>query len=179
MTNPNGQDATAVFEILIREHADMLEAYVRSIQPTGATVDDIFQETMLVAWRRLPDFDRTRSFGAWLRGIAHVLVMEHARKGRTRPICTDPAVLSELELRFDRYTRAAGDTFRDGADRLTACLERLPAAMREALELVYARGMAVNRAAASIGANEETFKKRVQRARHTLAACLDSVESAS
>ena len=30
---------------------------------------DLFQETMVVAWRRLDDFDHTRPFGPWLRGL--------------------------------------------------------------------------------------------------------------
>ena len=61
-------DAADVFAILVREHADRLLAYLRATVP-ASSVDDLFQETVLVAWRRLPDYDRARPFGAWLRGI--------------------------------------------------------------------------------------------------------------
>jgi len=39
-------------------------------QSDQTAADDIWQETMLVAWRRFDDDDTTRPFGAWLRGIA-------------------------------------------------------------------------------------------------------------
>ena len=64
------QDARAVFDILVHEHADMLAAYLRTLLGRDSSLDDIFQETMLVAWRRLEDYDRSRPFAPWLRGIA-------------------------------------------------------------------------------------------------------------
>src|SRR4030095_1216705 len=77
---PTGPSARQVFEILVHEHADMLTAFLRSLVLDSSAIHDLFQETMLVAWRRLADYDRARPFGPWLRGIAGVLVMEHRRK---------------------------------------------------------------------------------------------------
>ena len=53
----------------------MLTVFLRSRVNDEAAVDDLFQETMLVAWKRLDDCDLSRPFGPWLRGIAHRLVM--------------------------------------------------------------------------------------------------------
>lgn len=178
--NPHGtpgpgvgpQDAAGVFEILVREHADMLEAYLRSLLGRGADIDDLFQETMIVAWRRLGDYDRARPFGAWLRGIARVLVLKHAREGAARPMTTNPLVLDAVEDRFDAHARLPGDTFLERTERLLDCLRRLPEAMHQAIDLVYTRGMTIVAAASSIGDPEETVKKRVQRARQRLAECL-------
>lgn len=166
-------DARAVFEILVREHADMLETYLRAIMGPDPTMDDIFQEAMIVAWKRLADYDRSRPFGPWLRGIAHVLVMEHARKGRARPRTTDPQVLAELDQRFEALGRAPGDTFRERADVLWRCMAKLPEAMREAVDLVYLRGITLSAAAESLGSGREAFWKRVQRARQLLAECIE------
>ena len=46
-----------VFEILARENADMLVAYLRSLVRSADAVDDLFQEVMLTAWKRLDDYD--------------------------------------------------------------------------------------------------------------------------
>jgi len=165
-----------VFEILAREHADMLTAYLRSLIGADPSVDDLFQQAMLVAWRRLGDYDRSRPFGPWLRGIAQRLVMEHFRKGKARPTTTDPAVLVELDTRYDRLNRAPGDTFRQRAERISECMAKLPDVMREALELVYARGLLIIAAAESMGASEEATKKRVQRGRQLLAECVRAGE---
>ncbi len=166
------QDARDIFEILIREHADMLTAFLRTLLGRDPTVDDIFQETMLVAWRRLPDYDRTRPFAPWLRGIAQMLVLEHARKQRARPATTDPQVLAEIDLRFEILAHAPGDTFSDRVDRLWECLAKLPEAMRQSIELVYARGVSLAAAAESLGQTKDAVMKRVQRARQLLAECL-------
>ena len=45
--------AETVFEILVRENAGMLTTYLRAVVWDPAVVDDLFQDTMLVAWRRL------------------------------------------------------------------------------------------------------------------------------
>ena len=72
--------AKKLFETLVREHAGMLTVYLRSALGDVSDVDDLFQETMVVAWRRLDDFDHTRPFGPWLRGIAKKLLQAHQRK---------------------------------------------------------------------------------------------------
>lgn len=161
-----------VFEILVREHSDMLMAYLRSLMGRDSGVDDVFQKTMIVAWRRLGDYDRTRPFGPWLRGIAQRIVMEHQRRSNSRMAPLDDAVMAALDERYERLSRLPGDTFRERVTRLNTCMDRLPGAMREAIELVYGRGLKMSVAAATSGANEESVKKRVQRARQMLAECL-------
>ncbi len=54
------------FEILVRENTRMLTVFLRSRLDDEAAVDDLFQETMLVAWKRLDVCDLSRPFGPWL-----------------------------------------------------------------------------------------------------------------
>lgn len=175
MSQPGHPSASRVFEILVRENADMLTAFLRSLLVRPDSVDDLFQETMLVAWRRLDDYDHSRPLGPWLRGIAANLVLEHRRKSAQRAktfMSCEPEVLEGIERRFEALARTPGDTFRDRAARLRLCVERLPERLREIVELVYARGMLLREAAASVGAEEEAVKKRIQRARLSLEECL-------
>lgn len=174
--HPSGRD---VFEILVHEHADMLAAYLRSIVWTPSEIDDLFQETMLVAWRRLADYDRSMPFGPWLRGIAQKLVLEHHRRRKGYAACVDPGVLAELDSRYEQLARSPGDTFRAKAERILSCLGRLPEPMRAAVELVYVRDMLMTAAAAALDATEEAVKKRVQRARQLLSECVRSGEAAT
>ena len=66
--------AKLAFEILARENSRMLTAYLRTVVADEAVIDDLFQEAMIVAWRRL-QCDLSRPFGPWLRGIASRLVL--------------------------------------------------------------------------------------------------------
>ena len=162
-----------VFEILAREHADMLVGFLRSLVAQADVVDDLFQETMLAACRRLGDYDRTRAFGPWLRGIATKLVLRHrARHARDVMRCDD-AVLDALETRFQE-AGAAPDAFRETLDRLRTCLGRLPVKLRDAIRLAYEQGLRLREVGKSMGASEEAVKKRLQRGRRLLAECLDS-----
>jgi RNA polymerase sigma-70 factor (ECF subfamily) len=156
----------------------MLSAYLRTLVGRDPIADDLFQETMIVAWKRLADYDRSRSFAPWLRGIARVLVLEHSRRGRARPATVDPDVLTAIDARFELLGRAPGDTFMERAERILQCMGRLPAAMKEAVELVYARGLSLAAAAESLGQSKDAVMKRVQRGRRLLAECLGIGEGA-
>lgn len=171
-THPASPGGREVFEILVRENADMLEAYLRSLLGRDSEIDDLFQEAMLVAYRRLGDYDRQRPFGAWLRGIARMLVLEHARKGRARPRASDPAVLEAVDQRFHLLDQREGDTFHEKSRTLLECLKRLPDAMRQSVELVHIRGLSIAQASAATTTGQEAMKKRVQRGRALLARCI-------
>ncbi len=45
------QKAKLAFEIIARENSRMLTAYLRTLVDDESVVDDLFQESMLVAWR--------------------------------------------------------------------------------------------------------------------------------
>ncbi|QKK08025.1 MAG: hypothetical protein HND58_07435 [Planctomycetota bacterium] len=96
----HARDGHDIFEILVRENAAMLTAFLRSSLHDPSDVDDLFQETMVVAWRRIDDYDRSRPFGPWLRGIARNLVLAHYRKAAAAPRWCTPEVLEGIDRRF-------------------------------------------------------------------------------
>src|SRR5512142_2460867 len=100
-----------LFEVLLRENADSLTAFVRAALDDAAAADDLLQETMLIAWRKIGEYDRSRPFGAWLRGIAKRLVLAHYRKSvREAPFSTDH-VLDLIDRRMAQIDHQPGDTF--------------------------------------------------------------------
>ncbi len=151
----------------------MLTAFLRSLVVRSDIVDDLFQETMLVAWRRLDECDTSLPFGPWLRGIAIRLAMEHRRKTAARGMLScESEVLEALEGEFQRFEKLPGDSFQDRLNRLKGCLDKLPALMRDAIDLAYMKGLPLKALAHALEATEEAIKKRVQRARQLLAECL-------
>lgn len=162
-----------LFEILAREHAQTLLAYLRSVVRDAASVDDLFQETMLTAWRNLDEFDRTRPFGPWLRGIAGKLVLAHYRKDARRFVYCDAVVLEQLDDRFEALHRQPGDNLDEKLDRLRDCLKILPEPYRRAVELRYKDGLKGKTLADRMGLSVENVKKRLQRGRQRLMECLE------
>ena len=161
-----------LFEILVRENADMLMAYVRSVVRDATVADDIFQETMLTAWRRLPDYDKSRPFGPWLRGIAaRTMLAWRRQRARAFTLC-DEDVLEHLGARCDTIQRQTGDTWSDKLDGLRDCIEQLPERYREAIRQRYASDAPPEAVADQLQITTETLKKRLQRGRARLLECL-------
>ena len=100
----------------------MLTVFLRSRVNDEAAVDDLFQETMLVAWKRLEDCDLSRPFGPWLRGIAHRLVMAHYRSQNRRPLVLPDEVLELVDEHFENIQAQPGDTWDDKVAALHECL---------------------------------------------------------
>jgi RNA polymerase sigma-70 factor (ECF subfamily) len=161
-----------LFEILAREHSEMLLAYLRSAVRDPVLVDDLFQETMLTAWRLLDRFDRSRPFGPWLRGIAGKLILAERRKRAKGFVLCDADVLEHLASRFDAVQSLSGDTLDDKLETLRECLKLLPDRYREAVELRYHQQLQGRGLAEKLQISTEALKKRLQRGRARLLDCL-------
>jgi RNA polymerase sigma-70 factor len=165
-------DSKALFEILIRENAAMLRIYLRSAIRDRATVEDIFQETSLVAWQTLDRFDRARPFGPWLRGIASKLVLAHYRKHADKMVLCNETMLEELDTRITSLSQRSGDTFDEKLNCLRKCMAELPELLREAIRQRYFLLLSRQEMAERLGATDEAVKKRLQRARTQLLDCV-------
>ena len=75
----------AAFAALVRAHEGQLRRYLARL--AGEEGDDLAQETLLAAWRRLSQWRGEGSFGAWLRTIATRRFLDRARR---RKIVTMP-----------------------------------------------------------------------------------------
>jgi RNA polymerase sigma-70 factor (ECF subfamily) len=174
MEFPSGNptpDPHRVFEVLLRQNAEMLVVFIRSILGRSPLVDDVFQETMLVAWRRFDDFDSDRPFGPWLRGIASRTALSMLRKaGRERPL--EQSLLVALEQRAARFERQELEDEGLPIRELRDCVQKLPANYRDCIECEIRGDRSMREIAGSMGLGVEVVKKRLQRGRRHLADCL-------
>ena len=166
------QKAKLAFEILARENSRMLMVYLRSLVQDEASVDDLFQETMVVAWRRLDECDLDRPFGPWLRGIASRLVMAHYRESSKVPVLLQDGVLSMLDKQVESIAAQVGDSWDEKISALHDCLDALPEKHQGAVRARYLDGLPARQVAEQFQVSLETCKKRLQRARAMLAECL-------
>lgn len=166
-------DPRDLFEILVREHIDMVRAFLLASVRDPAAAEDLVQETFLVAWKNLARYDRNLPFGPWVRGIAAKLVLNHRRKlGRAKVWYCDEETLRALDARFEEVSRLPGDTLDEKLDALRACLRGLSEAQRRSLELHYRHGLHCKEIAERLGVGLEAVKKHLQRGRAALANCM-------
>ena len=162
----------ALFEVLVRENADSLTAFLRASLDDPSAVDDLFQETMLIAWQKIPAYDRLRPFGAWLRGIARNLLLAHYRKTVRQMPFSDERVLVFIDQRMAQLDRQPGDTFDDKISALQDCLQRLEPMYHEPIDLHYRQNKTTEWIAQHLATTKDAIQKRLQRARLQLAECL-------
>lgn len=161
-----------VFEILMREQTGMLLTYLRAIVGSPAAVDDIYQETMLTAWRKLDSFDRTRSFGPWLRGIAKNHALAHFRCAKRDMLMCNDAILEHLDQQLLHIELSSGDSWQEKTKVLHQCIEQLPEKYQQVVRLRYLEERKTAEVQQHLDISKEALKKRLPRAKKQLFQCL-------
>lgn len=163
--------ARAAFEILVREHHRRVLAYARSLVSDHGAAEDIVQEAFLVAWRKLDQFDPKRDFGSWVRGMVRYEYFHWARKRKLIPLEDDSLErIDHIHAQLSEATDHSEDLF----DRVRQCVRALPEALRSVVELVYTDGLSCPEIANREDASEVAIRKRLQRGRDQVAACLET-----
>jgi RNA polymerase sigma factor (sigma-70 family) len=165
-------EAQAIFEILVRENEAMLMTYLRAAVRNRAVVEDLFQETMLVAWRKLNEYDRSCPFGPWVRGIAAKLIMAHFRKAKSDIMITKCDTLEYLSQQIEHIHERSGDTWEQKIDALRLCIDALPVRYQHMIQLRYFEDQTASKISDITKIALETVRKRLQRARVQLLDCL-------
>jgi len=156
------------FAALVRPHLDALHAFVRRVGPGPDAADDILQDTLVRAWRRLGTFRGESPFRTWLFSIAwRVARTEGARVARAPVQAADlPEAHSPDPGPEEQCVR------RDLAARARGAMELLPAGQCAAIARVDLGGEPLAAAAAALGVPLGTLKTHLHRGRRRLAELL-------
>jgi len=158
------------FEVLVRSQHRRLLAYGLALTGRRDAAEDLVQDALLVAHREFGRFDASRDFAAWVRGIVRMKYFEWARRQRTQAL--DPSVLESVEAEHRAWDRAAEEGREDALAAIRECLRLLSSHVGEAVELFYAEKRSCTEIAVRMGTTEVVIRKRLQRARETLAECV-------
>lgn len=160
----------ATLEMLVRDYQAGVRAFIRALGVNEAGVDDLAQETFLVAYRKLEDWDPSRDAGRWLRGIARHLAANERRKAgrRTRLLAGGLA-----DLLIDRAEPELATPASEWLDALRSCLQELPEAGRALLLRRYADGELAETMATRMQTRADTLRQRLLRLRLLVKSCVE------
>ena len=163
---------TAKHEIFLQlfvRHERAMRAYARTLLSSWQDVDEVIQESSLVAWRKFEEFDCSSNFAAWLVVIVRYEALK-LRRGRQR----DRLVFSEELLQL-LETEGIEDFERLDRQRaaLERCLGQLQEGQRKTLALAYSSGQKLKDVADRSGYTVEGFYKVIQRLRVALLKCAE------
>jgi RNA polymerase sigma-70 factor, ECF subfamily len=157
------QGDTRAFEGLVDAHLDQLRAFIALKLPVPHLIDEIAHEAFVFAYRRMGDFEPGTSFRAWLRAIATNLVREQAgRMNYAR------ARMLEEELAEGDGTQEAEVEF------LQECMQTIPAAQIELLNLKYREDLSIETIAARLNRTQNAVWQALFRLRQQLRLCMET-----
>lgn len=160
-------DAEA-FSVLVGKLSPSLLRYLSRMVDDPQTAEDLAQDTLLDAWRGLPDFAFRSSFKTWMFGIAHRRTVDHWRRRRDIPTAeerfadlTDPHPLPADEVLHTSFV-----------DALRRELATLPETSRAVWWLREAEGLSLTEISRVLQISVGSVRGHLQRSRRYLATRL-------
>jgi RNA polymerase sigma-70 factor (ECF subfamily) len=77
------------FEVLVRRYSRLMHVYSRSILGSNSDVDDVVQESFVVAWQQLADLENPAAVRGWLMRIVGRRSLDHLRRRRPSAVVDD------------------------------------------------------------------------------------------
>ena len=149
---------------LMAAHGDAVYRLARSVVRDSALADDVVQETMVKAWRALPDWEGDAIPRAWLMKVARNTAISMLRTRRDDP--TEPDDLSGVVSAASGTGDAATDKV--AMDALWGALSELDETSRSVVVMRELSGMSYEEIADVLEIPLPTVKTRLFRSRRVL-----------
>jgi RNA polymerase sigma factor (sigma-70 family) len=163
----------AAFAFLVDKYKEVVHAYAYHRTSDYQAAQDITQEVLIKAYRKLAQLKWPHRFRSWLYTIASneckMWLRKHSKEREQEMPLEDVPVEELDELAVRNHS--------DEDIRLTvkSAIETLPTANRLALSLHYMSGLSVNEIAEFMGISPNTVKGKLHRARKQLGEKLEKM----
>ena len=161
-------DKTEHFVQQLATHQNRLYGYVFSLLGEHSRAADVLQETNMILWRKIDEFQTDRSFLPWAFAIARFQVLAHLRDRKRDRLLLDTelaeAISGEAERQADQF-----DEFREA---LRPCLTTLTANNRNLVERRYFNAMSIAEIAREVDRTVNAVKVALLRSRRHLLECI-------
>jgi len=127
---------TDAFLRIERFHGPTLRAFLASQLFHLDEVDDLAQETLIIAYRKLNTFRRGEDFGAWLRGIARNKLLQHIEQSSRRSALMETFRQEASALMVHEIEANAAQTRSAHLQAMLGCISKLPDKMRQIVRTV-------------------------------------------
>ena len=155
------------FVRLLLLHQRELFRYVVTLVPNLPDAQEVMQETALAVWRKFGDYDPARPFVPWARQFAHFEALRFC-KARSKYL----AFLSgDLLDRLGRERVEAEPALEERRQALRGCLDKLPPADRELVEVRYGGDQTLVEFAGRTGRSLLMLRKKLVHIRRALLDC--------
>jgi len=144
---------------LVRRHYGPVYGLARRLLGQDGDARDAAQETFARAIGHLQDFDRRRSFRAWIFAIAANYIRDLLRRRKQLPL--EPAIEESVP---DLTLPDAPLLRREDRERILAALDRLPFEWKIAVTLHFQQDLSAPEIAEALGISVNAVRIRLYRA---------------
>jgi RNA polymerase sigma-70 factor (ECF subfamily) len=163
-------DPMAAATLLANHHDSIFGVAMRMLR-NRQDAEDVTQETMVRALNRIHDYDSSRPFGPWVHRIARNLCVDRFRRKKPTSELNEEIIASgPTATASSSFGRAQDVVAHEGQVHgvLHECIEELPPAYREVIELYHYRHMSYKEMADTLAVPQGTVMNRLFRARKKL-----------
>ncbi len=161
------RDKNAMRLVFVRHSARVFRFLLRLVD-NAATAEDLVSETFIEIWRQAGRFEARSKASTWILGIARYKALSSLRQRHADQL--DDSVFELVADPMDDPETSAQKNKRTAL--LRDCLQQLPPAQRELLDLIYYHEQSIADVARIIGVPENTVKTRAFHARKRVAALM-------
>ncbi len=147
-----------------------VSAFLRTLIPDPEQCQDVLQQVAVVVVRKFQEFDRSRSFNAWMIGIAKQEVLVMRRRQRTDRLVFSDAMVERIA---ETYQCVLGHLTSDTADALEHCVQKLRGHARTVIGLHYSDGLKTVEIAQRLQMEHGAVRMLLSRARKILRECIE------
>jgi RNA polymerase sigma-70 factor (ECF subfamily) len=152
----------SAFAVIVRRHGSYLRAFAARMLRSTSDADDVVQEALIIAWRRLPDLEDPSALRSWLTTIVSRKVTERARSAKPwTPI-------DDLELEGPASGPEESAVTSSRMHALDRVLRALPDDQRQIWVLREIAGYSYVQIAERLDTSAPTVRGRLARARATV-----------
>ncbi len=160
-------ESTAHFVQLLTGMQSRLYAYLCTLLARPEDARDALQETNLVLWKKVSEYDPKRPFEAWAFRFAHFQALAWRKRQSRDRLVFDDTTFEALSAEFPSAGSAESEL-----RRLEECLGKLPEKQRALVERRYSGGESVNLIAEVESKAPNAIAALLYRARKMLADCM-------
>ena len=166
--SPTNTTATEAFVSRLKEYRHRIFAFIAKQIVRPEDVDDVFQRTSLVLWKKRHDYDPSGSYFHWACGIAYNEIRNYLTVQRRNRLHFDDELIALLA----REAEQDDERSRARLAALRSCLSTLSDTQQSLLQRYYSGAATITEIAASSDRSRAAVHKQLARLRNKLRHCL-------
>jgi RNA polymerase sigma-70 factor (ECF subfamily) len=149
-----------------------LYAYAAKLLGNAHDAHNVVQQTNLVLWKKVNEFEEGTDFLAWASRIVYYQALAHVRDLKRQRLVFDE------ELVYKLATMNSAEDVDERRIALRSCLEKLRRSQRDLIRCRYYDGESTKSIAELTGKSQGAVRNSLMRIRQTLSRCIGNKMSA-